>query len=234
MATAMISKSAVDQWRTGIPEEVQFWDNWLRTKGSRYSTEAFQFRFDPEAPLHPAFQKLIPASEGATVRILDVGAGPATTLGKIWPGVNLQVTAIDPLANAYSELLKSHSMTAPAPTIEGFGESIVAQFGENQFDFVYSKNAIDHSVDAPLVIEQMYAVAKPGCVVYLVHRINEADNQNHMGFHHWNFYEENGEFIVEGRGQKTNVNQLFQGRATVELQYTGTDNDHLLVTIKKN
>lgn len=55
------------------------------------------------------------------------------------------------------------------------------------FDIVHSKNAVDHSHDAPRVIQEMIKVARPGGIVMIYVNENVAKKENNWGFHRWNF-----------------------------------------------
>src|SRR6478609_9398437 len=87
-------------WRNAIDGEVQFWHRFLETHGERYPG-SYDQRLDPALPLQDEIAALIEAPEGATVRLLDVGAGPLTFLGRTHPGWTLEVTAVDALGEQY-------------------------------------------------------------------------------------------------------------------------------------
>jgi hypothetical protein len=76
-----------------------------------YKDEEYKHRFDPDQPLQDWITEKLSASQGATVSILDVGAGPATLLGKRWKGRTVQITAVDPLADDYNHLLDALGLT---------------------------------------------------------------------------------------------------------------------------
>jgi hypothetical protein len=67
------------------------WDKWLRTRGAgRYRPEEFARLLDPEEPLSGYYRSLIDPLAESKVRILDVGAGPLTMLGKTHPTKKLE------------------------------------------------------------------------------------------------------------------------------------------------
>ena len=82
---------------------------------------------------------------------------------------------------------------------------MAAQFGENRFDMVFSRNALDHSADPLAGIRQCLLTAKPGCHVVLMHFLNEAKLQNYQGLHQWNFDWRNGQFIIWNPRQEIDV-----------------------------
>lgn len=70
-----------DLWQKGVPSELAFWKNWVRSKGDRWPQD-YEFRMDPQAPLQEHVALWLPRG-ARTARILDVGAGPATSLLRI-------------------------------------------------------------------------------------------------------------------------------------------------------
>lgn len=182
-------------WEQGIAPEVAFWDDHIHTEGSLWPDD-YQARMDPALPLQDHIREAFDVPEGTTLEILDVGAGPLTYLGKVWPGRTLNITAIDPLAEEYAAIFQRYQRTPPLPTQLGYAERLIGQFGENRFDLVHARNCIDHSHDPVLAIEQMVAVTKPGGLVYLHHAVNEAEIQQYHGFHQWNLHGTAASFYV--------------------------------------
>lgn len=210
-------------WASGIAEELAFWDAWLACGGQPWP-EDYQFRRQPDAPLQPRITAALGSNPGVPLQVLDVGAGPLTALGKQWDGQVLQITAIDPLAEAYDRLLESHGVTPLVRTQTGFAERLVEQFGAAQFDLVYARNCIDHSDDPCQAIQQMVAVAKPGGLVYMYHGINEAESQHFQGFHQWNLFCRAGDLYVGNLQQEINLNQLLAPVADVTSQVIPEEN----------
>jgi SAM-dependent methyltransferase len=188
----------------GLQFETDFWDDYFRTRGGRWP-EDYVRRLDPAAPLEAMHRPFIERLAGPRIRILDVGAGPLTILGKTLPGKALEITAVDPLASRYDALMAKYQVTPPVRTIAGSGEALVAQFGEDAFDFVYAQNCIDHAENPVEAMRQMVRVAKPGCEAVLYHAPNEAETQEYTGLHQWNFTLEDGRFIVTGKAGRTDV-----------------------------
>jgi len=185
-----------DRWRQRLPEEVRFWDDYVRTRGLEWPDE-YQRRVDPDAPfVEQEILARLPADATAPIRILDVGAGPLTVLGTRVPGRVVEITPIDPLADEYARILAHYGVHAPVPTRKSEGESIARQFNAGTFDFAYARNALDHSRDPRSVICQMVQVVKPGGYVVLRHRPNEAIGAAYAGLHQWNFDVRGGRFVI--------------------------------------
>ena len=77
----------------------------LRTGGAEWAGD-FKRRFDPNSELLVDPRYVILPTEGE-LHILDVGAGPITSVGKRRTGVDVHLTAVDPLADEYNALLDS-------------------------------------------------------------------------------------------------------------------------------
>ena len=98
---------AKQKWSSALPEEIQFWDKWLRNSGDPWP-DAFSFRCDPNAPLQGDIVKALAKQPGEVAEIPDMGAGPLTFLGKQAPGLTIHITAVDPLAEQYDRLLEQY------------------------------------------------------------------------------------------------------------------------------
>ena len=177
----------------GIQDELRYWDEVLRTHDQGYP-ECFAFAFEPKAPLQGYLQALFPPQphdEGVDVsplKILDVGAGPYTTIGKIdRRGRPVEITAIDPLGDEYAALLEKHGLRPPLRTKAMRGEDIPDHYAPATFDLVHARNSLDHSEDPMRIIRHMMTVARVGGGVFLQHRSREADRQLYQGLHQWNF-----------------------------------------------
>jgi SAM-dependent methyltransferase len=193
--------------KEGLAEELAFWGIVISTGGDW--PEEWHDRMDPETPLQNDLRALIP-SPGDVVRILDVGAGPATTVGKKWPGHAVAIVAIDPLASEYNALLREHNVVPPMYTLPYGGEDIATWLTQNYFDLVHARNSLDHSADPVKIIEQMLGAVKPGGCVYLQHTEREATKQGRQGLHQFDLYGENGAFFVEGPEATTNISLRFE------------------------
>ena len=192
-----------------------FWSTVIDTGGDW--PEEWQERMSPDSPFQNDLRALIP-SPSDVVRVLDVGAGPATTVNKKWPGHEVVITAIDPLGSEYNVLLKKRGVTPPVSTLSYGGEDISVWLTPNYFDLVHARNSLDHSEDPVKIIEQMLGAVKPGSCVYLQHAVREATKQGKQGLHQWDFYADGGHFFIEGPNVTTNVSLRFEDRANTIVQ----------------
>jgi SAM-dependent methyltransferase len=197
-------------WKNALPSEVGFWEDYLKTGGKSCNAEAeFKFRTDPAAALQPWLHELLACPAGSVVRVLDVGAGPLTWVGKKWEGRTVQIEAIDPLADAYNQIMQRAGVTPPVITRKGDGEEVTRLFGRDQFDLAFARNCLDHAYDAIQAVTGLIETTKPGGIVFLWHNQDEAEHLCYDGLHQWNFRLDNGALIVWKGGRALNVNQVF-------------------------
>jgi len=197
-------------WKVSLPSEISFWDEYLASRGkSCGAVEEFNFRTDPNAALQPWLREWMNCPTGAEVRVLDVGAGPLTWVGKQWSGRKVVIDAIDPLADAYSRIMREQGIQPPVETKPGNGEDVVKLFGRHVFDLAFARNCLDHSYDAIQAVTSMIEATKPGGIIFLWHNQDEAERLSYQGLHQWNFRLEKGELLVWKGDQSLNINRAF-------------------------
>lgn len=207
--------SVSERWSRAIPYESTFWEDWLATK-------AFGDEDDYRARLDPALQiserllaECLEALSLHEVAILDVGAGPLTTVGRAYRDKEIEITAVDPLAEDYDRILGAAGVAPPVRTKNGEGERLLELFEPESFDIAYAANALDHTYDPLLVIGNMISVVRPGGYVLLRHRRNEAKAKDYLGLHQWNFDLLDGRFVIWNRQSSHDVAKALSGRAHV-------------------
>jgi SAM-dependent methyltransferase len=199
--------ASLERWAQGLDHELDFWHDWLRDKGDLWPDD-YRRRTDPSSELEPHLRDLIPAPPGAHVRIVDVGSGPLTTVGKLWPGRRVTIIAVDPLADRYRELYERLSLRPPVMPIEGEAERLNELLPAASFDLACAFNSLDHSHDPLLAIQQMLRLVKPGRSVLLDHVVNEGERMQYAGLHQWNFRTDNGRFVIWRPGETIDAHGL--------------------------
>jgi len=215
---------------SGLRAELKFWDQWLLKKGGLQSND-FKDRLDPDFPLSDYYCRFIAHLPSKEIKILDVGAGPLTALGRKHPTKTIIITATDVLAHEYNELLQKYNIIPVIKTVYVEAELLSVVFQENTFDLVVGRNSIDHARDPLLAIRQMLFVVKSGCYVAMHHKENEADSQNYRGLHQWNFTVIDSCFVIKGRAGTVNVTKELTALGEVE---SFVENNMLFVHIKKH
>ena len=178
-----MQESFKEAWTQGIESEVAFWRQWFASKGGEWPDD-YATRLDPRLPLQDFFAELRPA--GAHFRILDVGSGPLTFVGKTLEGVQVEVVAVDALADAYTRIIDEAGVVPPVRVQRCDTECLTDLFPPMSFDVSYARNTLDHSYDPVLAIRKMLEVTKPGGFVLLEHYQNEAAAENYSGLHQLN------------------------------------------------
>lgn len=172
----------------------------------------FQRRLDLNSPLQPS---LVTYINSPAAKILDVGAGPMTSLGKTFKGQLLDITAADALAKRYDELLEKYQI-APSVRIRfAERERLTDVFPPDTFDMAHAQNCLDHAYSPLAAIEQMVLVTKPGGTVYLRHMTDEAATREYGGLHRWNFHQQGKSLALAAPGRRSvNVNERLGSRAS--------------------
>jgi SAM-dependent methyltransferase len=193
-------------------DEISYWRSSFH-RFRRVGDGHIENLLNPDLPLQKQFVDCIesyrhPSSE--IVRILDVGCGPLSTLGKR-ASFEVEVVGIDPLAAQYSALLMECGVISPHRSVAGLGEELLQLFDKESFDFVHSRNALDHCNDPRIVISNMLKVAKPGAKIFINVCQNEAENAAYSGFHRWNFDDFHGRIIIWNPGNVVFLDQVIDG-----------------------
>lgn len=174
-------------WRGGIQAELQFWETFFRAKGGDWPAD-YQQRMDPEAPLgEPLIDNQLGQASSEPVKILDVGAGLTTSLGKTSAGRRIEIVGIDPLASDYRLMLGRLGVVVPAPSIAGRAEQLSALFAPESFDVVYARNSLDHTADPHQALAAMPRLLRTSGFVALRHFRREGEHARYETFHQWNF-----------------------------------------------
>jgi len=214
-------------WSKGVKHEIVFWNNWIAAKGGQWSWD-FTTRLDPEYPVQGLVDALLNDLQG-DIKVLDVGSGPLSVVGKTHKGRSIALTATDPLADFYSSILEEHEIVAPVPTQFATAEDLSLFFDDSSFDLVYCQNALDHSFDPMRAIVEMLRVLKVGGRIALNHHENEAENENYVGFHQFNFTKEENDFVIWNKTEKLNVRHLLPVSASLSVERAG-ENVHVVIT----
>lgn len=212
-------------WERELPTEVEFWREVIETKGLHWPW-TWDRGLDPRSPLiDPLVIGCVERVPRSDVEILDVGAGPITALGKTHPGRTLHITAVDPLADAYAELLREADVTPPVTTQPCAGEDVARRFGPAHFDIAHARNSVDHSANPVAIVEAMLEVVRPGGFVALRHYRNEAEVERYEELHQWNFDVRDGALWLWNRREEVDLSERLAGRATITASVEG-GSDH--------
>jgi ubiquinone/menaquinone biosynthesis C-methylase UbiE len=191
---------------SGLMDELSFWEEWVRTKSVAWPGD-YQNRLDPESLLSAEYRAFIDHLPQEEIRILDVGAGPLTILGKKHPSKRLMIRAVDVLAERYDELLAKYDVQPIVRTTLAEAEKLTENFAESSFDLVTARNCLDHAVDPVEAIRQIILVTKRSCFAILDHAENEGETQKYQGLHQWNFTIVDDDLMLKGADRVVNVSR---------------------------
>lgn len=184
-------------WADSVDHEVSYWD---RTIGKNVG--AFQWRYRRPKPANDLLPGLVDLVPDDKATILDVGCGPApVVIGTYSKPVD--ITACDPLADLYNDLLEKHGVNPSVQLTTCEGEQLVSTFGENGFDIVHIQNALDHAYQPVEVVRSMLRCAKPGGVVVIKTLIETGKYENYHGLHQWDILPGASDFYIRHRDGET-------------------------------
>ena len=188
-----------------LKAEAAFWERWFALPEAD-----LERRLDPGVD-DPAVLECLSRLPGEEAAVLDVGAGPLSTLGTRAAGKRVRLTAVDPLADCYDETLAKVGVTPLVRTLRCSGEELLDRFEPASFDIAFAENALDHCVDPLTVIRNMVAVVRRGGFVILNHATDEAEHAGYGSVHQWNFRDEQGRCILWRPGSKHDLAEALRG-----------------------
>lgn len=200
-----------------------FWRQWFANKGAEWRND-YRTRMDPDMPLNVELANHAQKLAKAEIDILDVGAGPVSSVGRVMPGKTIRLTAIDVAAEAYDRLIQEYQAPVPVRTASGDGEKLAEQFGTDAFDIVFAQHAIDHMERPLLAIDGMIAVCRPGGLVFLRHQEHEGRANAYGPLNHWDFFLDDATQhfkIRHAGGEEHDVTARTQGLGTSRVYRVG-------------
>ena len=91
-------------WDSRIQTELNYWKDQIRRQNSEAWRTEYATRLNPDAPLQDVIAKHIDRTVKVN-RILDVGSGPLTSINRKCGFCEVSITAVDPLADFFNELM---------------------------------------------------------------------------------------------------------------------------------
>lgn len=139
------------RWKIAQAFEVRWWQHYLRNKPT---ADYLEWKRD----YWKEFLDKIKVQPRTGSSAMDVGCGPA---GIFIILDNLKVDALDPLLPTYSDKL-DHFEKKAYPNVN-FHEIPFEKYNtEQQFDYVFCLNAINHVADLSACMDRLVAITKPG------------------------------------------------------------------------
>ncbi len=218
-------KGTVLERDTALQREVNFWESLANgTAKIPQRVERFRRRVAGEWHFPESLQPFLPESCDG-LRILDVGSGPHTSIGKPKVDYPVEIVAVDPLAKEYAEMLSRCGLTPAIVTQYGEAESLTDVIEPDSFDIVYAKNSLDHVADPLKSIQQMAIVCRPNGVLFCEGRVNEGVHQNYNQLHQWNLMPCEDDLIIWNREGASSVRKLLGSQCQIEAQWVPMKNE---------
>lgn len=206
--------STSETWADNLDEELSFWRSALMDPGPDGELQRSRAT---ERAVWDEFRARVHGSDG-TVRMLDVGSGPLTTLGTLWPARSVEVVAVDPLADAYNDLLDELGIVPPVRALPLRGEELLDRFEPGSFDVVHAANSLDHAADPVVALGQMIGVTRPGGTICLLHHVDVGVLEQYHGLHQWNLRPAGPhDMLIWSRDRSASLSDLAPG-ARIEVE----------------
>src|SRR4029079_8411660 len=179
-------------------------------------------RLDPTTEIRdPLVRGELERLTSEEVSILDVGAGPLTSLGYRYHGRTVIIVPVDPLAADYDRLLGEAGLEPPIRTIGVAGEDLLERFDRGRLYIAYAANSLEHSADPLAIIANMVSVVRPGGVVLLRHKRNEGESARYGGLHQWNFDAAEGRLRLWNDAAEIDVGDALGERVALTASISG-------------
>ena len=134
-------------------------------------------KFNKPMPLVSHLAALI--GNKKTVKIADLGSGAYSTIGSYLNGVEVDIYHSD--NQDFSAFCKKYDFVPRIPIEYQDMEQLT--YPDESFDIVHCANALDHTRDAAIAVEEMIRVCKPGGWVYIDSHLDQLDTGHK---HYWN------------------------------------------------
>lgn len=197
-----------ETWDNHLNDEIAYWESMIaETFHNKEWVDGFKVRCQGKNIFPQHLRKYL--KDINSTKILDVGSGPATVLGGSIDDICLNITAIDPLADEYNLLFSKYARKNFITPLNCEAELLHKIFKPRSFDFVYSRNALDHSHNPILAIQSMINACTHNGIVFFENVINEGVNEGFKGLHQWNFMPASGDLVIwdeQGKGELLSKN----------------------------
>lgn len=203
------------RWTRFQDERLSFWNDWIHGTGDMAQDRAF--RLDKSRWLPDWAMECLESPPGETIRVLDLGSGPISSLAPKWDERYVSVIAADPLADKLNTMLDEAGIEH-TPVIPTEGWDLIGRLPDSSFDLAYSSDFLEFTIDPLACIRQLIRVLKPGCWCVLFQKKVQVDRE-------WVFFADQP-WVFESDGQHVflrnwkrirHISDLVGGIAQVEV-----------------
>jgi SAM-dependent methyltransferase len=144
------------------------------------------------------------------LKFVDVGCGPFSKLC-LSHGAderNIEVTGVDPLADFYSHLHKKYATNYGLKFVQGSGEKLLSLFPKETFHLAFTQNALDHSSNPVLFVQNMYDIVKHRGYLMFVGYNRTGTAESWTGLHQWDIEAVNDDLLLTNKSKTINRKSL--------------------------
>ncbi|HEX3600289.1 MAG TPA: class I SAM-dependent methyltransferase, partial [Lacipirellulaceae bacterium] len=147
---------------------------------------------------YPAWAfELLPKSIPRPLKVMDIGCGPVSMLR--WGAIHgeISITGLDPLIEMYTLVLARHGLDALQrmrcdQEVNGVAEDMETLLKGQKFDLIYTQNALDHTQQPALVVENVSRHLAPNGLFAVQVATREGTRQKWDQLHKTDIYLKNG------------------------------------------
>lgn len=172
----------------GFRDEIGFWA--LELSGRGYHPEILN-RLKPHgmaADFPAVLDPLLSRVQQMPARVADVGSGPLSQLAYGAYTGKMVLTAIDPLAEVYADLLANRHEAATYRRLAVPAEQLAQTLGAESFDIIWTRNAIDHAQDPGQAFRSMVDALGHGGFLVMTQFSREGTAEQWHGLHQHDMY----------------------------------------------
>lgn len=173
--------------------EIEWWKNNLSKNDSWVRKQCEGHRFNKE--LKNLIQDRPFFKNKEELHIIDFGCGPVSVIGVKDDTYKIKILGVDPLIDEYNKILNDKKLVRPHDALCMECEDLYF-IGDNTFDIVFTRNAIDHSREPDKIMMLGKRICKPNGLFEISVNENEGKRTNYSGLHQWDFFVDNKDVIM--------------------------------------
>jgi len=133
---------------------------------------------------------------GRKPRVLELGAGPFSSLVFLVRHDLAEVVATDALAEEFARLLADATISYPVTPVCVLGEFLDQLYPSESFDITFVSNALDHCLCPAVAWYNMLKLTRVGGFVIHCHAVREGTHQKQEDLHQFDLWPENNGLMI--------------------------------------
>ncbi len=209
-----------EAWEAGVENHVAFWAGVIcNGPGLEAHHQILLEWCDPERAVEQDLAMLVPEGEGV-VRALDLGSGPAASMGWKIDGRSVEVTAVDPFALYLNDVFEFRGLKGPPVRSMQTSLRSLADFNQGLlFDIAYLNCSLSTFADPVQTVRDLLAQLKPGGAILIRSPINGAAAASYFALHLWNLEpSDDGDISIWRPDRRHSLRDAVNGLGFIEAQ----------------